>query len=136
MAGVPAPGGLFGRARAETCLVSPETQVVGPVMINHNRTKDPYPAGYGSSPGPCKAVQAPWSMYPGHRTRLWVLPVSLNDGFGVPNLRCGLSAGRRHATPSVCRQTTHIPPDMGRQPNTKTFESVCEQYERHCAPPT
>ena len=34
MAGVPAPGGLFGRARAETCLVSPETQVVGPVMIN------------------------------------------------------------------------------------------------------
>ena len=33
MAGVPAPGGLFGRARAETCLVSPETQDIGPVMI-------------------------------------------------------------------------------------------------------
>ena len=38
MAGVPAPGGLFGRARAETCLVSPETQVVGPVMINNGLT--------------------------------------------------------------------------------------------------
>ena len=39
MAGVPAPGGLFGRARAETCLVSPETQDIGPVMIKYRRSR-------------------------------------------------------------------------------------------------
>ena len=38
MAGVPAPGGLYGRVKAERRPLSPETRDIGPVMIKQRYT--------------------------------------------------------------------------------------------------